>query len=52
MVEIEDTEVYKECVSNGYHDWEIIDVAGTLPQQEINCICSKCEFEHTFGDIV
>ena len=31
------------CKSNGYHDWKVISVGGTLPDQEVDLKCSLCD---------
>jgi hypothetical protein len=36
-----------KCKKKGYHDWEVIGVGGTLPNQEIELCCKDCDLEHT-----
>jgi len=31
------------CLSNGYHDWQVISVGGSLPYQEVDLKCSLCD---------
>ena len=29
-----------------YHNWEVVGVSGTLPYQEVELKCSRCEATH------
>jgi hypothetical protein len=31
------------CKKKGYHEWEVTDISGTLPTQEVELQCSICE---------
>jgi len=44
---IEETKEYKDCKKQGYHNWEMRGVNGTLPYQEVDLYCEHCEAEHT-----
>ncbi len=39
-----------KCKVSGYHNWEVISVGGTLPNQELECECEECGLIHTFRD--
>lgn len=29
-----------------YHEWEVVDIAGTLPHQEVELQCRNCDAVH------
>jgi hypothetical protein len=32
----------EKCKYNGFHNWKVVGVSGTLPNQEIELMCEDC----------
>ena len=41
----EKMELIKDCQKNGFHEWQVMSVSGTLPHQELELKCGWCEAE-------
>jgi len=35
-----------KCKKNKYHNWEVTEVRGELPHQELKLVCKDCDVEY------